>query len=163
MNTPSRYHLASYVRPVTMFGPERFDRYDLDAPYQRGHVWTVEKQRNLILSLIQGLPTGAIVLNIYQRDKREGQTVVIDGKQRITAITEWLAGRLHVPGEWFGLAADLVTFNDLDVVERRGWHTYTTMSYEVSLKTTAEEFELFNRINHGGVPHAPLAEPGRES
>jgi hypothetical protein len=74
------------------------DRLDLNPPYQRGSVWGVERKRNLIRSLLMGLPIGAVFLNsrhIMQPDR------VVDGKQRIEAILDFLGDGLAVPAEWF--------------------------------------------------------------
>jgi hypothetical protein len=59
------------------FNAERFTHgdqslFDLGPEYQRGSVWTLEQRRNLIRSLIMGLPIGSIVLN----DRGPGAVVV---------------------------------------------------------------------------------------
>lgn len=59
------------------FNAERFTHgdqslFDLGPEYQRGSVWTLEQRRNLIRSLIMGLPIGSIVLN----DRSPGAVVV---------------------------------------------------------------------------------------
>jgi len=98
--------------------PGRYEELVLDAPYQRGHVWGTERQRNFIKSLTMGLPTGAIFLNRRSIDEPD---IVIDGKQRLTAANTWLRGDLPVPADWFEadrLAdpdATTVTFCDLPV------------------------------------------------
>ncbi len=38
-------------------------RFDMDQPYQRGVVWGVKRRRNLIKSLLMGIPVPAIVIN----------------------------------------------------------------------------------------------------
>lgn len=80
--------------------PHDRDSLDLDAPYQRGSVWDVERRRNLIRSLLMGLPIGAVVVAQlpYTRDRN---VRVVDGKQRIEALRAFFAGDVTVPGWWF--------------------------------------------------------------
>lgn len=82
------------------------DHYDLDAPYQRPSVWTVEQRRALIKSLIMGLPVGAVTVSELPFDggyctKPDGFYRVIDGQQRIRAIRAFVANEFTVPGSWF--------------------------------------------------------------
>ena len=139
-----------------------FAEFDLDAPYQRGHVWTDEQKVNLIRSLLEDLPIGAIFVN--ERSTMEPRYVV-DGKQRMTAIRDFFYGKFGVPREWFedrDLDADtpasddgLVRFGGLSVGgQRRLMHKPTGM-YISRLRTEAEERDLFNRINYGGTPPEP--------
>jgi len=91
------YTVMHYLaRPEDDRRPELFD---LDAPYQRGSVWT-EQQRNLIKSLYMGLPVGSVVISrLSERAARPYR--VVDGKQRILAVRAWCSGQLAVPAGWF--------------------------------------------------------------
>lgn len=69
------------------------DKLDLNPPYQRGSVWDDARRRNLMRSLLMGLPIGSVVLN--RRDHAPapaGSTAaahyiaVVDGKQRIETL-----------------------------------------------------------------------------
>jgi hypothetical protein len=153
-------------RPLTFLGrggPE----LDLDPPYQRGDVWSDEQRVSLIKSLLQGLPIGVIFLN--SRDIMEPVRVV-DGKQRILAIRAFLEGSLAVPREWFSdenerptgpdilsttkAGSALVTGLDLTDSGRLSFElNHPVAVYETSLKTEAQEAELYLRINYGGVAH----------
>lgn len=133
-------------------------RLDLDAPYQRGDVWGVERQRNLIKSLTIGLPIGGVFLN--ERDIMD-PLVVIDGKQRIGAICAWLDGQLEVPSGWFPMrlladpTAETVTFEGLAIAGQRGWRNATVTTYHTRYTGSDlldRERELFDLINYGGVP-----------
>ena len=62
----------------------------LDPAWQRGDVWALKKKRKLIESVLLGIPLPSV---IYHR-KSENETVtVIDGKQRLTALSEFFAGK----------------------------------------------------------------------
>lgn len=76
------------------------DPFILDAPYQRGSVWDTERRRNLIRSLLLGLPCGSIVVaNIGYSDAKCFR--VVDGKQRVEALRAFFRDEFTVPGWWF--------------------------------------------------------------
>lgn len=176
-------HLQPVASPVATFLPYdgREDHIDLDAPYQRGSVWTGDQRRNLIRSLLMGIPTGTVIVAeqpiAVTRFKR-----VLDGKQRIEAVRVFAAGELEVPGMWFAaddLAAGTdrsgdITFPDLSDRGRRHFehrpfphlvfqsHTETTADpatgrYRHRTRSPEEalaaEAQVYELINFGGVAH----------
>jgi hypothetical protein len=161
-----KIHPQMYSYPVDHYRmlADQPDRLDLNPSYQRGSVWGVERKRNLIRSLLMGLPIGAVFLNsrdIMQPDR------VVDGKQRIEAILDFLGGRLVVPEEWFSVA-DLVSYDgewvtgewamysDLTLPAQRRFRSSTVATYQTKLRTEAEERELFLLINYGGVAQGDM-------
>lgn len=65
----------------------------LDVDYQRGHVWTREQQERFVGYLLQGGPSPPIYINCINYEE-EGYKEVVDGKQRISAVLEWLRGNI---------------------------------------------------------------------
>jgi len=133
------------------------DMLDMDTPYQRGHVWGELRQRNLIKSIIQGIPIASIVLNDRSKNKAWGgiwkkHLAVIDGKQRMTAVLDFVDSRFAVPGEWFGLDGQNYLFCELPVARQRGFRHHPMAFSEVSLGSLEEEQEVFELVNFGGVP-----------
>ena len=69
---------------------------------QRPFVWETSKVRDLMDSLYQGFPIGYIITwknpNVRLKDgsTSEGKKVLIDGQQRITALTAAIAGQMVV-------------------------------------------------------------------
>lgn len=138
------------------------DDIDLCPPYQRGSVWDVERRRNLIKSLVMGLPIGALFLN--RRSTMDPERVV-DGKQRIETIYMFIDDKLVVPREWFdensgkhpiivpGHVGDWIGWVDLTVVGRRFFEQIPIAMYRTKLPSEADEKELYDLINYGGVPH----------
>ena len=138
---------------------------DMDQPYQRGHVWGVVRQRNLIRSLLMGLPIGAITIN--RRDlggfkhpgwdeNRRVAFAIVDGKQRVTTLLRFVEGRLTVPAWWFPAAdrrssADEVTFTDLSAARQRFFKRLPLACSEARLSSLAAEKDVFDLINFGGV------------
>ena len=66
---------------------------------QRPFVWDSTKVRDLVDSLYHGYPTGYLItwknpdVKIKGGGVAEGKTVLIDGQQRVTALTAALAGK----------------------------------------------------------------------
>lgn len=66
---------------------------------QRPFVWDSTKVRNLIDSLYRGYPVGYIVtwkspdIKLKDGSRSEGKQILIDGQQRITALTAALLGQ----------------------------------------------------------------------
>lgn len=96
------YQLTTLNSPVFSFVmDDRRKEYDLTAPYQRGSVWTEEQRRNLIKSLLIGIPIGAVT--VAKQDIRSTGPYyrVVDGKQRIETLWAFVDGILSVPRDWF--------------------------------------------------------------
>lgn len=63
---------------------------DLQPQYQRRDAWTLAKKSRLIESLTLGLPVPQLVL--AELPQAKGTFVVLDGKQRLTAIHQFVGG-----------------------------------------------------------------------
>lgn len=143
----------------------------LDAPYQRGGVWTLDQRVGLIRSLLLGVPIPAIVINDRgSQDWTEGPIeadepfyVVIDGKQRIQTMVDWFAGHLLVPASWWELEhIEYVTSIDRDLyvcwpeltrIGQRVFTNHATIAVcEGRLASVREEFEVFGLVNGQGTP-----------
>lgn len=128
---------------------------NLDAPYQRGHVWDRKRQRALIESILLHLPIGALVISKHD----PGRYVVVDGKQRITALRAFADSALCVPREWFedkavrvSPSVQWVAFNDLTDYGQTLFLDAPISVSEAELSGSGEERHLFDLINFGGVP-----------
>lgn len=135
----------------------------LSPPYQRGDVWGPVRQRNLIQSILRGIPIPSIIVNDRMQSREWGgdgseHIAVIDGKQRLTAILKFLAGDLEIPREWFTEKDIAFTshgdldFFDLTVARQRGIRQTPIAFSEGSLRSIEEEREVFELVNYGGVP-----------
>lgn len=127
----------------------------LNAPYQRGDVWGKKRRVNLIRSIILGVPIPSIVINDRMKagwKSDDFSIIVIDGKQRITSILMFLDGELEVPGDWFGMTEDVVTFDKLPIVNQWKFRNATLAFSEGALPSLKMEREVFDLVNFGGVP-----------
>lgn len=122
---------------------------DLDPDFQRGHVWSEQKQREYIeFSLRGGKSARAVYLNCpgYSRCNVEpggySDFVLVDGKQRITAVRKFMAGELRAFGHYVHEYGDKLPF-----------HT-PSLAWRVNeLRTKAEVLRWYLQLNSGGVVH----------
>lgn len=153
------YRASASARSMHFFAGDDFMREQLDVnpPYQRGLVWGVTRKRNLIKSLLMGIPVPSIVINdrgvrFEGWDAETDPTyVVVDGKQRITALRDFVDGKFTVPGHWFDVDAEEVLFTELDKPNQLHFMHRPIAVSEAKLATLDEEREMFDLINFGGV------------
>ena len=135
------------------------ERWKLDAPYQRARLWTEEQNRNLIKSLLEGIPIGVIFTN--NRDRFAASDNIVDGKQRISAIRDFFEGKLEVPAEWWEekdvpAGKDEVSYQDLSIRARRFFDSCTMAVAESKLPDLQAEAGLYLLVNFGGVPQTEI-------
>lgn len=126
----------------------------LTPPYQRGDVWGPVRQRNLIRSVLLGIPIPSIIIN----DRLGAETweddysiAVIDGKQRITALLAFLDDQLETPGDWWGMPGPPVLWRHLSIVQQRFFKNTPLGFTEGRLPNLAAEQEVFDLVNFGGL------------
>lgn len=107
---------------------------------------------NLIKSILQGVPIPSIIVNNRDWESDNYRIAVIDGKQRITSILNFLGDSLAVPGEWFGVDMPFVHFGDLPIEKQRHFRQSTLAFSEGQLRSIEEEQYVFELVNFGGVP-----------
>jgi len=129
-------------------------RYKLDPEYQRRHRWSVERKSRLIESFLINVPVPPVFL--YERDLARFE--VMDGRQRLTALSDFYADRFELTGLQYWSDLDGRKYSQLpskvrDGIDRR------YISSIILLKETAESEEqaamlkkmVFERLNSGGV------------
>ncbi len=149
-----RLRLSQTNRPVDVIMYwHRTASMELNAPYQRGDVWGEIRQRNLIRSILLGIPIPSIIINDRASAGWDHNVscAVIDGKQRITAILKFMFGELECPGWWWGEEGEMIRFGDLPARMQRAFHNYPVPFTEGQLKSLEEEREVFELVNYGGV------------
>ena len=130
------------------------DDYELNPEFQRRHRWTPERQSRLIESFIMNVPIPPVFL--YEDDYSHYQ--VMDGLQRLTAISEFYSNQLELVGlqEWPELNGR--TYKTLPEQVRRGVDRRYLSSIILLQETAKNDAEaerlkqlVFERINSGGV------------
>lgn len=141
----------------------------LDAPYQRGSVWTTDQRRNLVRSWLLGLPIPAVIMNSRQttawRDangQEDYRTSVVDGKQRIEAALAWFEGDLDVPASWFDpkwvesthdtVDGPYVAFSELTLAGGRFTSNRSLITVcDAQVASVADEAVVFGLVNGAGT------------
>ena len=147
-----RLRLSATCRPLEIIRYWHDERnLELSPPYQRGDVWGLIRQRNLIRSILLGIPIPSIIINDRFSANWGEAIAVIDGKQRMTAILGFFHGKFNVPGEWFDVDG-MVTFTELSMPQQRRFKQIPIPFCEGQLRSIEEEQEVFELVNFGGVP-----------
>jgi hypothetical protein len=176
--------LSPSNRPLEFWvSPRSKDEFDLAAPYQRGSVWGLGRRRELVKSLLMGLPIGAVIVSELPYRAGRASMRVVDGKQRVETVTGFVAGAFTVPGWWFpedsltpeAAAKEEVGYADLSQAGRfrLGNLPFPSLEFNgqveylyrapggknwVTRDRTDEEIlaleaEIFELVNFGGVAH----------
>lgn len=78
-------------------------KFDLNPEFQRGHVWTKEQKQEYVQFCLRGGISGKDIYFNHPgwMDSFEGQGVLVDGKQRINAVLDFLNDRVKAFGHYF--------------------------------------------------------------
>jgi hypothetical protein len=128
---------------LSMFLHALYSRGTIDSPeYQRGYVWTFPDKHRLIESIFNRTDIGKFLLMEYPDDNR---LEIVDGKQRIRAIMDYVENRFHYRGKtYFQLSwQDKLRLTDVMV---------QTATLQADKVKKSDVLWLFLAINKGGVP-----------
>ena len=133
--------------------PER-KKINTSPAYQRRLRWTTKKRSLLIESFLLNIPVPPIFL--FEHDYNEYE--VIDGRQRLESIKEFLNNNFALAGLEYWSELERKRFNDLPAVLQKGL-LRRSLSAVVLLAETREAEEddldvrrvLFDRLNTGGI------------
>ena len=116
-------------------------RHRINFPvYQRGEVWSEEKQRLLVDSILRGIDIPKLYLQYFKSDNGYEEWDCIDGHQRIKAIVGFFDGEFEYKGE---------TFDDLSNDDRDKFEQYKLTIAEVTEIDEEEVRLLFQRLQLG--------------
>lgn len=117
---------------------------DLDPDFQRAHVWTPEQQSKYVEYILSGGTSGKeLYFNCKNWLKASRNLyVIVDGKQRLEAVREFMRGNVAAFGyrrHHFADEPDILT-------ARFSWNI-------ASLNTRAEVLQWYLNFNSGGTLH----------
>lgn len=126
---------------------------DLDPDFQRPQVWSNRLQQRFVEYLLRGGKVPPLLFNspAYKEGRRskssdlEDTVILVDGKQRLTAILKFLDNKLSV--------FDNVLLSDFD----KPLHLtrFVGLEYSVnSLQTRREVLQWYLELNEGHVAHS---------
>ncbi len=121
---------------------------DLTPPFQRDMVWTLKQKSELIESIIIGIPLPAF----YVKENPEGVYVVVDGKQRLETLFDFIDNRFKLEKLSILKDHDKHNFSDLSPIEQNKIEDYTLIINVIKAPTSDRvTFDLFDRVNRGGT------------
>ena len=129
-------------------------RYKLDPEYQRRHRWSIDRKSRIYQVVPYNVPVPPVFL--YERDLARFE--VMDGRQRLTALSEFYADKFALTGLQYWPDLDGRKYSQLPVKIRDGINRRYISSI-ILLKETAESEKqaamlkkmVFERLNSGGV------------
>lgn len=121
---------------------------DISPGYQRRDRWNVEKQSALIESFLLNVP----VPPVYLSEDEYGSYSVIDGKQRITAVCDFLSGKLRLKQLKKFPELDGFSYAELPVQLQNALTVRPYIRVTTLLKQSNQQlkYEVFLRLNTGG-------------
>lgn len=147
----------------SVYSSFRKSQYVVNRRYQRKLVWKKHEKQRFIDSIIKQFPV-PLFLGVSFHDIKKGTCFeILDGMQRLEAITSFIEGRFSVNGYYF----DLSVISETNALLKNGVLRQNTpvldrdtcsaiLSYPLPISTTAYSSsadidETFRRINTGGV------------
>ncbi|MHA3902815.1 GmrSD restriction endonuclease domain-containing protein [Castellaniella sp. WN] len=135
----------------------------LDPAYQRRNVWQVKAKSQFIESLLLGIPIPQILL--ASRAGQKNSFLVLDGKQRLNAIKEFIDGH-YSDGKVFRLKGlrILKSLENKTWADLEGDEDWSDRLRNEPLRTTVLRgwknesvlYEIFYRLNSGSVKLSPM-------
>lgn len=138
----------------TIVGQISKGNIDLQPGFQRRAAWDDIRKSRLVESIIVGMPVPNIVL-AENKDHR-GRFIVIDGKQRLLAINDFLNGQYALRG--LDIRPDLNNLKYTQLAtEDREYLDNSTLRSTVIRNWKDENFlyAIFFRLNSGSLPLSP--------
>jgi hypothetical protein len=122
---------------------------DLQPQYQRRLRWSPDRKSRLIESCLMNVPIPPIFLS----EEKDGTYAVIDGKQRITAITDFLRHGMPLTGLKFYSHLNGKTVEELPEADRKFVSNRIALRAIIVLEQSPPEIRLetFQRLNTGGI------------
>lgn len=126
------------------------DRKELiiDPDFQRGNVWAKKQGAELVESILMGIPIPVM----YLFEMRDGSKQVVDGRQRIAAILDFLNDKLILRDLRILPEYNNFKFSDLDA-KMQGIFEDSQLYFYIIQPPTPErvKYDIFDRVNRGGT------------
>lgn len=143
-------HPQKIELPISTLKAMVEDQIGLNPDFQRRDRWDTKKQSRFVESIIMNVPVPPVFLG----EDRYGSYVVLDGRQRLTAIYEFLRGsyaleKLEVWKELNGMRFTDLEDKGLAPTIKRRFIPAVLLLRESSPEV---KYDVFDRLNTGGVP-----------
>ncbi len=120
----------------------------LNPDFQRNEVWKSKQKSELVESILMGIP----IPLMYLFEDKNGKKQVVDGRQRITAILDFLEGKTKLTGLKILENLNGLYFKDLDIKLQGIFEDYQLFFYIIQPPTPERvKYDIFDRVNRGGT------------
>lgn len=116
--------------------------------FQRKDVWDKKHQSELIESILMGIP----IPLIYLFEDENGIRQIIDGKQRVSALKEYLNNKFRLTDLSMFPNLRGMKFSDIPQLLQSKLEDYQLHCYIIQPPTPEHvKFNIFERVNRGGI------------
>lgn len=123
-------------------------RIILDSDFQRDDVWNNDRKAELVESVLMGLP---LPIFYFNQDKY-GRLIVIDGRQRLTALFEFMSGKYALMKLKILSSENKKKFEELSPLLQSRIEDYQIQAHVIMPPTPDRlKFDIFDRVNRGGM------------
>ncbi|MFI9204942.1 DUF262 domain-containing protein [Streptomyces sp. NPDC053048] len=125
------------------------NKIDLSPSYQRRNRWNTIRKSQLIESFLMNVP----IPNVFLNEDKYGHYSVIDGKQRLTAVSDYLQGRFRLRGLTVFPEANGLSFKELPATLQTILETRANLRAVIILRQSDPDikYQVFRRLNTGGI------------
>ncbi len=121
----------------------------MNPDFQRNETWEKKQKYELIESILMGIPLPLI----YLTENREGKLIIIDGRQRLTTLFEFLDNKFKLNKLRILHKLNDSYFKDLEPKLQANLEDYQLISHIIKPPTPDRiKFDIFDRVNRGGTP-----------
>lgn len=120
----------------------------IDPEFQRNKVWDNKQASELIESILMGIP----IPLMYLFEDKTGKKQVVDGRQRITAILDFLENKFKLSNLKILSSLNDCKFTDLELKLQGVFEDYQLLFYIIQPPTPERiKYDIFDRVNRGGT------------
>lgn len=120
----------------------------INPEFQRNKVWNLKQKCELVESILMGIP----IPIMYLFENKYGQKQVVDGRQRITALLDFINNMYSLRKLKILSNLNDRKFNDLDPKLRGIYEDYQLSFYIIQPPTSERvKYDIFDRVNRGGT------------
>lgn len=127
----------------------KFGQLNLDPPYQRRSVWSLRERQKFIDTVLRNYPSPAIFLHVTYDAEGNPMHHVVDGKQRLSAILDFVDNRLRIAKDFGDTRIDGGNWKSLEAYPRirRSFWTYQLTVEQIDDVNEPLVREIFERLN----------------
>lgn len=120
----------------------------IDPDFQRNDVWDRKQSAELVESILMGIP----IPTIYLFEMKDGTKQVVDGRQRISTILDFLNGKFRLRDLKILPQYNSKNFFELDPKMQGIFEDYQLFFYIIQPPTPERvKYDIFDRVNRGGT------------